>query len=339
MAKFYSFPHINQYKDMGRTVSSQTQFTGFDSEGKPTYDNTIVLPTETFTGTTKIHGTNAGIGFDPITNTLWAQSRNHVLSEESTNSGFHTYVVAHKSYFTNILATLTNQFPIVVYGEWCGAGIQKGVAVSKLQRRFIVFAIKIVNDEKNPTWLGKNDIEKFFSPEDFVWNVFCFETWKIDIDFNDMKTSQNLLVAITEKVEKECPVGKYFGVEGIGEGVVWTNEIWGRFKVKGQEHSVSHTTSLAPVDIEKINSINEFVKYAVTENRLEQGIEYVFTMNSLQPDLKQIKKFLVWITEDISREEADTLKENNLIPEDVLKEVTNKARDWFLEKVKILKIN
>ena len=334
MAKFYSFPHINKFSDMGRHVTNETRFNGFDTEGKPIYDTMKLLPTVEFIGTTKIHGTNAGIGYDPTTNTLWAQSRQHILSENSTNAGFYTYVMSNKSYFLNMLSNINSKFPIILYGEWCGSGIQKGVAVSKLQRRLIIFAIKIVEDEKHMTWLSRVEIEKFFSPEHFVWNVYCFETFTILIDFNNMKESQNILIEITDKVEKECPAGKYFDVSGIGEGVVWSNELYGRFKVKGMEHSSSHVTTLAGVDVEKLNSVKEFVKYAMTENRLNQGIEYVFTMNSLVPDIKQIKKFLVWIVEDISREEADTLKENNLIPEDVTKEVTSKARDWFLERIK-----
>jgi len=328
MAKMYSFPEIKKLNDTGHSVTETTRFNGFDSNGNPIYDMIKPLPIVPFTGTTKIHGTNAGIGYNISTNTLWAQSRSHVLSEESTNSGFYTYVMSHKSYFINMLNTIS-PYPVVVYGEWCGSGIQKGVAVSKLQKRFIVFAIKIIEDVKNPTWLSRNDIEKFFSPEHFVWNVYCFETWEIQIDFNDMKATQNIIEAITEKVEKECPAGKYFGVSGIGEGVVWSNPEFGRFKVKGEKHSSVQGSTLAPIDTEKLNSIDEFVKYAATENRFNQGIEYVFTMNSIVPDITQIKKFLAWITVDITKEESNTLKENNLIPEDVMKAVTTKARDWF----------
>ena len=34
------------------------------------------------------------------------------------------------------------------------------------------------------------------------------------------KLSQNKLIEITEEVERQCPVGKYFNQTGIGEGVV-----------------------------------------------------------------------------------------------------------------------
>ena len=50
------------------------------------------------------------------------------------------------------------------------------------------------------------------------------------------------MIEITEAVENECPVGKHFGVSGVGEGVVWTcvSEGWNDsgtwFKVKGEAH-------------------------------------------------------------------------------------------------------
>ncbi|CAF1594923.1 unnamed protein product, partial [Didymodactylos carnosus] len=47
----------------------------------------------------------------------------------------------------------------------------------------------------------------------------------------------NTLTAITEQVERQCPVGAHFQRIGLGEGVVWTEwaETTGNltFKVKG----------------------------------------------------------------------------------------------------------
>ena len=91
MGKFYVYPDTKQMRDMNRSIKETEQFTGCDENGKPQYDNTIPLPIATFIGTVKVHGTNAGIGYDPETKTLWAQSRNHVLSEKSDNCGFHTF--------------------------------------------------------------------------------------------------------------------------------------------------------------------------------------------------------------------------------------------------------
>ena len=139
MAKFYAYPSIGQLHDMNRSVKESKQFTGCDENGKPHYDYNILLPIVPFYGTVKVHGTNAGIGYDPESNELWAQSRNHVLSEKSDNCGFHTFVMKNKELLISILSNLTKTFPIVAYGEWFGAGIQKKVAVSTLQRRLMIF--------------------------------------------------------------------------------------------------------------------------------------------------------------------------------------------------------
>ena len=336
MATFFPFSSVPQFKDNVRSTIETERFIGFDEQGKPQHDQNISLPTVDYFGTIKVHGTNAGIGYNPICKTVWAQSRNHVLSDKSDNCGFHTFVMKNKEYLINILSQLSTDKPVVAYGEWFGAGIQKNVAVATLQRRLMIFAVKIV-DNSDKLWLGKEAIELFCSPDNFIWNVYTFPTYKITIDYNNLQLAQTTLDNITYQVEKECPVGKYFGINnGIGEGVVWYNEKYGRFKVKGDEHSSSKAKTPASIDNEKVASIDEFVEYAVTENRLNQGIEQVFTIYGEKPDVKQTKKFITWITNDVFKEESITLTENNLIPEDVEKAISNKARKWFTLFIKKL---
>jgi hypothetical protein len=331
MPKFYPFPHIDQFHNMIRAVKETVRFIGCDElTGKPQYDSLKPLPLVEFYGTVKVHGTNAGIGYDPQTGELWAQSRNHVLSDKSDNCGFHTFVMLNKDLFISILSKLTTDKPIVAFGEWFGSGIQKNVAVADLRRRLMIFAIKIITDDKNPIWLDRSKIEHFYSPENFIFNAYTtFPTYKIVIDFNTPELAQNLLVELTEKVEKECPIGKYFGKSGIGEGIVWSSEEFGRFKVKGDEHSSSKTTTLAAIDVEKLASVKAFVDYAVTENRLNQGIEQVFTIQGLTPTPQKTRDFITWIAADVLKEESFAMTENKLIPEEVGKAVADKARQWY----------
>ena len=155
----------------------------------------------------------------------------------------------------------------------------------------------------------------------------------IDIDFNNPELAVNNMTEITEAVEAECPVGKHFGVSGIGEGVVWETTYKGQhlnFKVKGEKHSATKVNKLVKVDVEKIASIDAFVEYALTENRLNQGIEQVFTIEGTTPDIKQMGPFLKWVMGDICKEEMDTLVENGLEPKDVSRSINQKAREWFM---------
>jgi len=143
----------------------------------------------------------------------------------------------------------------------------------------------------------------------------------------------NDLVELTEQVERECPVGKQFGIDGVGEGIVWKHitEDGGmlKFKVKGQKHSVSKVKKLASVDPEKIESVNNFVKYAVTENRLNQGFQEICDN---EPDRAKLGQFIRWVSADIAREEKDVLDANNLTMKDVGHRLSSASRDWFFSK-------
>jgi hypothetical protein len=131
------------------------------------------------------------------------------------------------------------------------------------------------------------------------------------------------LIEITNEVEKQCPVGKTFGVEGIGEGVVWRcisewtennlNQIKTTdliFKVKGEKHSDTKVKKLANVDVEKVNSINEFVEKVLTEHRLEKMLELI-KQDGYELIPQSIPFFLKLIGQDIIKEELDTMGETD----------------------------
>jgi hypothetical protein len=161
-----------------------------------------------------------------------------------------------------------------------------------------------------------------------------FETYEVDIDFNNPELVQNEIIEMTITVEECCPVGKFFGKEGIGEGIVFTcvdnQEL--KFKSKGEKHSVTKVKKLNPIDTEVMNSINEFVESAVTENRLEQGITF-FNENNIEVDAKNTGQFLSWVVRDVLKEENDTIANNNLDEKKVKNAIVTKARIWFLNKI------
>ena len=138
---------------------------------------------------------------------------------------------------------------------------------------------------------------------------------------------QNKLIELTEEVERECPVAKQLGHSGIGEGIVWTLFWQGNkyiMKIKGSLHSTSKTTQLASVDTEVLNSIYEFIDYAATENRINQGIT-----ETGAKEKKDIPDLLRWVANDIIKEETDTLVANGLEWKQVAKGVSDKVRRHF----------
>ena len=70
----------------------------------------------------------------------------------------------------------------------------------------------------------------------------------------------------------------------------------------------------------------------MTESRLNQAIEKVFTSVNQPIDIKKMGDFLKWINNDVMKEEIDTLNDNGLEPKDVNSAISNLARTWFLDK-------
>ena len=172
--------------------------------------------------------------------------------------------------------------------------------------------------------------------EGILLTTYDFPIFHLYVDFTYPEKSQEVLIALTEAVEKDCPVarqllGPDFDKELIGEGIVWTTEYKGqtlRFKTKGEKHSVSKVKTLVPVDIEKLDSIKEFVACVVTEARLNQGLEHV---ESREP--KNTGVFLKWVMSDIFKEESDTMIENGFTSKEVSPHLSTAIRNWFLQGV------
>jgi hypothetical protein len=126
-----------------------------------------------------------------------------------------------------------------------------------------------------------------------------------------------------------------FNINLVGEGIVWQCVTPGyeqsrvMFKVKGEKHSSSKVKTLASVDVEKVNSINEFADTVVTESRLTQGLEYL-KVNNISIEPKSTPVFLKWIADDVVKEETDTLVASELEIKDVITRVKYVARTWFL---------
>lgn len=315
-AQHYSFPSIEQYRTVIKYVNDRAA------------RRQVPRPKLAFHGTVKLHGTNASI----VANSdgeYWAQSRSTVITPEADNAGFAAF--AHRSDIKAVLTAVAlnaenaffashdwvERYPVdvAVYGEWCGGNIQSGVALNKLGKMFVIFAIRLLSkddDERKSIWLMPWDVEKAFESvaqevngrwitfghvdniASFELPVYCiekFKTWHLEVDFVDPAATQNELVRITTEVEAECPVGAAFGVSGVGEGVVWTcvgdasRPSTGEptviqiddlvFKVKGEKHSDTKVKTVGAVDIERLNSIKELAESFITDHRLEKGLAFL----------------------------------------------------------------
>jgi hypothetical protein len=342
------FPSIEQFRTVVRHVQTHTRFVSKDENDNAIYDETKPLPTLKFRGTVKLHGTNAGIVYDMDTDLFQYQSRERILTLTQDNAGFMLWAMNHESdwrYLVENLWVPTGTKKIAIFGEWCGTGIQKGVAIAQLPKMFVIFAVKAIDAEGNGTWLDISEDEQclFCCGDDgndlSIQSIYDFPTYEVDIDFNYPELSQNKMIEITEAVEAECPVGKHFGVSGIGEGVVWTcvSEGWNDsgtwFKVKGEKHSNSKVRTLAAVDVEAVENIRAFVEAVVTKSRLEQGLDNLVREQLLPLEMKSMGDFIRWVYNDVVKEEMDTIVSSQIDVKKVGSAVANAARPWFVKKV------
>lgn len=343
----YPYPSTEQFANVIRAVKLKTHFVGLDADGQPMYDGTRLLPVLHYTGTVKLHGTNATIHrFKVDENSdsqFYAQSRAQVLNPPyNDNAGFGAYMKALPQDIINRIFKHPHT-KVTVCGEWAGKSIQNGVGISRVEKSFFIFGASLhIDGKEHRQWINVKDL---YSDDDLtamnahrVYSIYQFQTWEIDIDFNNPQLIQNQLVSITEQVGTCCPVAKALGVEGepmIGEGVVWktyepgfeSDDFW--YKVKDERHSASKIRRLASVDVEKLNSVKEFIEYAVTENRLKQGLENIPGL-----DMRYTGDFIRWVFNDVMKEETLTLEENKIDQKLIGSEVAKVAKRWFFERIK-----
>lgn len=304
----------------------------------------------TFKGFVKIHGTNAGVTMDLETGEIYAQSRKNVITPEKDNAGFaffaHSNLDVFKEMFDKLIienrSSVTNDLYskgyLSIFGEWAGQGIQKSVAVNELPKAFYIFGVKLSPNDPDDTktaqaiWLDSNTLRK---DDVGVHNIVDYESFELTFDPQDeesLRTAAARIDELTLYVEQECPVGRKHGISGVGEGIVWTfegSEGVGRhvFKSKGEKHAVAgnskkgQATTIDPV---KLANVNEFVDYAATVNRFQQGVKETGIES-----VKDLSKLVKWVQGDIIKEESDTLASNGLEPKDVNGPIAKKVVNWY----------
>lgn len=324
----HKWPSINQFRSVVKLVCENAEYKG------------VTPPKVVYEGTVKTHGTNAAVYVDMDTDELRCQSRSRLITPDNDNQGFAFFVHKNEEIFRQLceLATVAQGTQAIIYGEWCGRGINKGCAIHEEEEKFfLIFGVKQMIDEENRYYEDNIEFMHLSSVKHRIFNVSMFPTYTVEIDFNEPHLVQPTLIAFTEEVEKECPVGKFFGHTGIGEGIVWKptkvpmgSDYW--FKVKGEKHSVSKVKTLVEVDLEKVASVLEFAHIVVTEVRVDQGIEHLKEMGKTL-DRSSTGDFLRWFMNDVIKEELDRMAVARLEPKDIGKDVSSKARVLFFEKI------
>ena len=296
-----------------------------------------------FHGTVKIHGSNVSIIFKSA-NTWQIQSRNRILSSEEDM--YECYAKLNHAPLSEIAHEIsklagTSKGPvwddIMVVGEWAGKGIQNGVGVSNVDKFLAIFNIRI-----GTKW---QDIRKFRTvalPEYRIFNICDFPTYPMRVDLSslkDVERAEKEMQTLVEEIDKNCPVAAQLGVEGGGEGIVYTfhppepSDRLLHFKVKGPSHQIVRKDKLCKIPPGLASSIAAFIEYAVTEARLDQGITYLEEMNIPVED-ESAGKYIGWVVKDVFKEESHTMEEMGLKEKDVKSQLSKTVREGWKVRLK-----
>jgi hypothetical protein len=314
-----------------------------------------------FVGTIKLHGTNATIVYtNGDRKNPRFQARTWVITNKQDNQGTRALLAKaplHELVDEILRIHKSETFEeMYIAGEIAGKGIQKGVAISALDRFFAIFNIRI-----DGNWVDIRDYKSVALPSYRIFNIAQYPIFTITIDFrNDTTEIVKEMENRTMDVYNECPFGAAFlntegrKVSGVGEGIVWTlvkskdderplhHDVLWNFKTKGERFSTANPSKPKNLNREGMSKEQQeailFADYALTERRLEQGLEHLLLEQSRKGipeseqnafDPKLTGAFLKWVIDDAVREEGDKMKEMN---REVRKEFSTRARKWFVEK-------
>ena len=292
------------------------------------------FPVVEYRAKVKLHGTNCAV--QVTSGGVVAQSRTALLSPDADYKGFAAWVAAQRDYFARLPSGL------VVFGEWCGPGIEKGMAISQARTKlFAVFAVRrddgiIIHEPEQIRAL----LPAANAPEQL--HVLPWEGDPITITFGDradLERAASVLNTRVAEVEREDPwVKRALGISGLGEGLVfYPVSVDGAapaterleqlmFKAKGEKHRTAGTKTAVQIDPSVVASVAEFVALMVTDARLRQGLAEAC---GGARDPKTTRQFLEWVATDVRKESSVELAASGLSWNDVDKAVQARAREWF----------
>ena len=321
-SSFIKYPSIGQLKD----VPEQLPYVNMSEE-------IMQQDTLTYEGTVKLHGCNCSV-VSRLSEPLQYQSRHLVLSPEADGMGFYKWAAERQTAIEELLTKLRSRCTeegstLVLFGEFCGPGIQKGVGITQQPDKFFV----IFNVRSESQWVPPELWEDLSSPESGIYVIRSFARYEQVLSISNVMAGLASIDEVTEQVGRDCPVARALGTPGPGEGIVWipkevsSSRLW--FKSKCQAHAITSSVRKAP-KITKASPVDvvaqEFVAENVTEARLCQGLDYMREFG-IEKSMSNLGVFVKWVCDDVLREEGSVLTEE--CQKKVKKLVANKCVTWF----------
>ena len=289
----------------------------------------------------KIHGTNFCVAYNDKAG-IWTQSRTRILSPLQDNAGCANAVVKNRSNWLELLSMLisdnninTSTHSVYLYGEWAGGNVQGKSALTGLDKHWVLFqyfAIAPIGSDDILMWLPTKGID---NKEANILNITNYATESIKVDLNNINKTSEYLESLIPIYEAESPLGKAFGKVNVGEGVVGSvydeqKKSLIQFKVKGTEHTKSNKMPRSPakaLNDTELKHIAETAYKVCPEWRLEQMYKEIVPVGTL--DMRGLGKYLKAVSQDILKEEEDTLLVAELTMRDIGKYTNEIAREYY----------
>lgn len=298
-----------------------------------------------FIGTIKLDGTNAALVKNED-GSIEVQSRRMKLNAENDNYGCYMFFekigldFIDQHIFKPVEDLLSSKnalkYPLEVFGEFAGKSVNSKKAVHKADDFFSIFAIHFGPIEENTqNWISlENFPGSSLLNEKRIFNSLNYPVFMLEIDIEKPQLAQSSIESLTEEVSQACPAGDFFGVEGPGEGIVWTclepgfenQRFWFKSKGKESQQRASKTeNSLKTIEFENMQHIAEEF---LVESRFLRAIEFLKECN-LAIEKQNIKPFVEFLIEDVLKEYPRVLEKDS---QDVLKKIiSRKGATWFLK--------
>lgn len=329
--EFTKWPKIGAFKDTAYNLKSERT----EEWLEPALSGQVLQ----FRPKVKLHGTNCAVRVFDGGVSITAQSRGRDLTIYSDNYGFCQWVESSRDYWSQV----GQNEDLIVYGEWCGKGIQQSTACSQTQGKWMaVFAIAtseelIVCPDKISKILGKNgECTHIILPD--LFNI----PWAgepICLNVTDVQSFVDQINEHTDSVCKEDPFMKdIFDQTGYGEGLVyypynisykgtWKPLTDLAFKSKGELFKEVKGQKAAKASYVQIDysGVEELAAAYVTDERCQKALKEVEFSGP-----KEIGLFIRYMQKDIEEEAKTEIISQKMDPKNLMKCVATLSRKWLV---------
>lgn len=256
--------------------------------------------------TEKIHGTNAR--FTIVDGNLFIGSRNNTIYREpnppkdlSGHYGMSEWLVNHQC--MDIIRNTPELNGHIFYGEFHGAGVQKGVKYSS-GKDFRLFDIRNPEGE----FLDWSEVERIAKLVGLQTVPVLFKGKLNSVDQLNQFININSTVAIENGIELENNIS-----EGIVVRTLKTlrdnrgNRLIVKYKSEKwcEDNDAKTTKLLTPEEVEQQAAAREFAERVVTTGRTHTIVDHITRDSDEELDIRRMGDFLKEMNQDIAEEFSD----------------------------------